>query len=48
MAKLWFKGITFTAENIPIVYLLDEAGLRTTNDRFFDIKKNFAIKAFSK
>ena len=36
-AKIWRKGISFTATTFALVYLLDEAGLRTTSDIFHDL-----------
>ena len=36
-AKIWPKGISFTATTFALVYLLDEAGLRTTSDVFHDL-----------
>ena len=36
-AKVHPKGISFTANNMALVYLLDEAGLRTTTDIFHDL-----------
>jgi len=36
-AKIWPKGISFTATAFALVYLLDEAGLRTTSDVFHDL-----------
>lgn len=45
---MWYKGISFTAKDIPLVYLVDEAGLRTTVDRFLDIKDEFAFDVFNR
>ena len=36
-AKIWPKGTSFTATTCALVYLLDEAGLRTTTDIFHDL-----------
>ena len=36
-AKFYSKGISFTASNLALVYLLDEAGARTTSDTFHDL-----------
>ena len=36
-AKFYPKGISFTANNLALVYLLDEAGARTTSDTFHDL-----------
>jgi hypothetical protein len=33
-AKIWYKGVSFTAERCSLVYLVDEGGTRTTADRF--------------
>lgn len=36
-AKIWPKGISFTASNCAIVYLVDTAGTRSTSDFFHDL-----------
>ena len=36
-AKIYPRGISFTANNMALVYLLDEAGARTTSDMFNDL-----------
>ena len=36
-AKVHPKGISFTANNMALVYLLDEAGARSTSDMFHDL-----------
>jgi len=36
-AKVFHRGISFTANNMALVYLLDEAGARTTSDMFHDL-----------
>ena len=36
-AKIFPRGISFTANNMALVYLLDEAGARTTTDMFHDL-----------
>ena len=36
-AKFYSKGISFTANNLALVYLLDEAGARSTADIFHDL-----------
>lgn len=36
-AKFFKKGISFTSNNMALVYLLDEAGIRTTREQFFKI-----------
>ena len=36
-AKIWPRGTSFTATTFALVYLLDEAGLRTTSDVFHDL-----------
>ncbi|CAG0913639.1 unnamed protein product [Notodromas monacha] len=33
-AKMWYKGVSFTADQCSLVYLVDEGGTRTTADRF--------------
>ena len=36
-AKIYTKGISFTANNCALVYLVDEAGARSTSDQFHDL-----------
>ena len=36
-AKFYQRGISFTANNLALVYQLDEAGARTTSDTFHDL-----------
>jgi len=36
-AKFHPRGVSFTANNCALVYLLDEAGARSTSDIFFDL-----------
>ena len=36
-AKIHPKGVSFTANNCSLVYLLDEAGARSTSDMFHDL-----------
>jgi len=36
-AKIFPRGISFTANNMALVYLLDEAGARSTTDMFHDL-----------
>ena len=36
-AKIHPKGVSFTANNCALVYLLDEAGARSTSDMFHDL-----------
>ncbi|XP_055299731.1 uncharacterized protein LOC129567135 isoform X2 [Sitodiplosis mosellana] len=47
-AKIWQKGISFMAKDIPVVYLVDEAGLRSSVDHFVHIKKDCALEVFNK
>lgn len=46
-AKIWQKGISFMAKDVPVVYLVDEAGLRSSIDHFIQIKKDYAIDVFN-
>ncbi|XP_040565763.1 uncharacterized protein fest [Lepeophtheirus salmonis] len=39
-AKMWPKGVSFTANNCALVYLVDKAGVRSTSDTFFDLTSN--------
>lgn len=43
---MWYKGISFSAKDIPVVYLIDEAGLRTCVDRFIDIESQHTHNIF--
>ena len=36
-AKIYPRGISFTANNMALVYLLDEAGARSASDMFHDL-----------
>ena len=36
-AKIYPRGISFTANNLALVYLLDAAGARSTSDMFHDL-----------
>lgn len=36
-AKIWPRGVSFTADNCSMIYLLDAAGARTTTDSFHDL-----------
>ena len=36
-AKFYPRGVSFTANNMALVYLLDEAGARSTSDMFHDL-----------
>ncbi|TRY61560.1 hypothetical protein TCAL_04192 [Tigriopus californicus] len=36
-AKIWPRGVSFTADNCSMIYLLDAAGARTTTDTFHDL-----------
>lgn len=42
-AKICPKGITFAAANNALVYLIDEAGVRSTTDRFYDLRSHTII-----
>lgn len=45
-AKMWFKGISFSSKNCPLVYLVDAAGVRSTVDRFPEIMEENASEVF--
>lgn len=47
-AKFWQKGISFMAKDVPVVYLVDEAGLRSSVDHFIHIKKDYALDVFNR
>ena len=36
-AKMWPRGVSFTANNCALVYLVDQAGARSTTDTFHDL-----------
>ena len=40
MIILLYPGISFTANNCTLVYLVDVAGARTTSDMFHDLYEN--------
>lgn len=39
-AKMYPKGVSFTANNCALVYLLDQAGTRTTSEMFHDLQED--------
>lgn len=43
---MWFKGISFSSKNCPLVYLVDAAGVRSTVDRFPEILEENASEVF--
>lgn len=45
-AKMWFKCISFSAENWPFVHLVDAAGDRSTVDRFHEILEENVSEVF--
>lgn len=45
---MWYKGVSFTSENCPLVYLVDSAGTRTTTDTFSDLNHDFSYETFYK
>lgn len=47
-AKICHKGISFMAKGIPVVYLVDEAGLRSSIDHFIHIEKDCAMDVFNR
>lgn len=47
-AKFWQKGISFMAKDVPLVYLVDEGGLRSSIDHFIHIRKDSAYDVFNK
>ena len=46
MAKMWYKGVSFTSEQCALVFLVDSAGTRTTTDTFNDISQDFSLSVF--
>jgi len=48
-AKMWPRGVSFTANNCALVYLVDQAGARSTTDTFHDLyADNIADTVFLK
>lgn len=45
---MWQRGISFMAKDVPVVYLVDEAGLRSSVDHFIHIKRDYALNVFNK
>lgn len=45
---MWYKGVSFTAEQCALVYLVDAAGTRTTTDTFLDMSQDFTLNVFYK
>lgn len=46
-AKMWPRGVSFTASNYALVYLVDQAGARSTTDTFHDLyASNIADSVF--
>ncbi|CAH0389490.1 unnamed protein product [Bemisia tabaci] len=46
LAKMWYKGVSFTSELCYVVYLVDTAGTRTTTDTFMDLTQDFSLPVF--
>ncbi|XP_049853103.1 uncharacterized protein LOC126334675 isoform X1 [Schistocerca gregaria] len=46
LAKMWYKGVSFTSEKCALVYLVDAAGTRTTTDVFSDMSNDFSLSVF--
>lgn len=47
-AKMWYKGISFTSDNMALTYLVDSAGTRTTTDSFTDLSSDYSLGVFYK
>ena len=45
---MWYKGVSFTSEKCPLVYLVDLAGTRTTTDKFTELGHDFSLPVFYK
>lgn len=45
---MWYKGISFTSDNMALTYLVDSAGTRTTTDSFTDLSSDFSSGVFYK
>ncbi|CAL8110389.1 unnamed protein product [Orchesella dallaii] len=43
---MWYKGVSFTSEKCALVYLVDQAGTRTTTDTFSDMSGDFSMPVF--
>jgi hypothetical protein len=47
-AKMWEKGISLTAEGCALIYLVDQAGTRTTSDAVNkDLHSEYSWRVFS-
>lgn len=48
-AKMYQKGVSLTSEGCALIYLVDDAGTRTTSDAMtFDITRDYSIPVFLK
>lgn len=45
---MWYKGISFTSDNMALTYLVDSAGTRTTTDSFTDLSSDYSLAVFYK
>lgn len=45
---MWYKGISFTSDNMALTYLVDSAGTRTTTDSFTDLSSDYSLGVFYK
>lgn len=43
---MFYKGVSFTSDTSALVYLVDQAGTRTTSDTFSDLGGDFSIPVF--
>ena len=43
---MWHKGVSFSADTCALVYLVDQAGTRTTTDSFSDMNGDFSVPIF--
>ena len=43
---MFYKGVSFTSDTSALVYLVDQAGTRTTSDTFSDLSGDFSIPVF--
>jgi hypothetical protein len=43
---MFYKGVSFTSDTSALVYLVDQAGTRTTSDTFSDLSGDFTVPVF--
>ncbi|RZF39829.1 hypothetical protein LSTR_LSTR000477 [Laodelphax striatellus] len=46
LAKMWYKGVSFSSAQCALIYLVDSAGTRTTTDHFSELNCDFSLPIF--